>query len=79
MSRAAPTDDELARIQQAIGDAADDWIQAHEDEVPFDPPSEGLATDYAQHHAVVSQTPDQLDDFWTKIEAAAAAAEPEAA
>lgn len=78
MSRAAPTDDELARIQQAVSEAADDWIQDNEGAVAFEPPPEGVASDYWQHYPVVSQTPEQADDYWTRVEAAAAAAAPEA-
>lgn len=72
--RKSLTHDELARVQEAVGEAFYEWHDEHEDAVEFDPPVGHPFTDYPSHHVVVSASDRQTADLFDRIEAAATGA-----
>lgn len=64
---AALTDEEIAREQQAIGDAYSAWLDEHDAEVPYNPPDGDSPTEYPCFSAIVDADATQLGDYRAKV------------
>lgn len=58
-----PTDEDIARTQQAISEAYDEWVAEVEDAVDYRPPEGGGPTEVPVFSELMSATPEQLADL----------------